>query len=72
MKQVRIIVYWKFNLLSRFQNLMEESLALFHVILSCDYLAHASIILFLNKIDLLAECLASKPLRLVYPDFTGK
>ena len=50
---------------------MEESLALFHVILSCDYFANASIILFLNKIDLLSEYLASKPLRLVYPDFNG-
>lgn len=50
---------------------MEESLALFHVILTSEYFYNASIILFLNKIDLFPECLAGKPLRYVYPDFTG-
>ena len=50
---------------------MEESLALFRIILSCDYFTHASIILFLNKIDLLPERLAAKPLRCIYPNFEG-
>jgi hypothetical protein len=50
---------------------MEESLALFRVILSSDYFFNASVILFLNKTDLLPERLASKPLRCIYPDFDG-
>ncbi|CAF0794081.1 unnamed protein product [Rotaria sordida] len=53
------------------QNLMEESLALFHIILSSDYFSNASIILFLNKTDLFPERIASKPLRHVYPEFDG-
>lgn len=51
---------------------MEESLALFDVILSSDYLQNASIILFLNKTDLFTERLADKPLRLIYPEFQGR
>ncbi len=50
---------------------MEESLALFRVILSSDYFFNASVILFLNKTDLLPERLASKPLRYIYPEFNG-
>ncbi len=50
---------------------MEESLALFRVILSSDYFHNASVILFLNKTDLLPERLAAKPLRCTYPDFDG-
>jgi len=54
-----------------FKNLMEESLALFRVILSSDYFCNASVILFLNKTDLFPERLAGKPLRYTYPDFDG-
>jgi hypothetical protein len=50
---------------------MEESLALFRVILSSDYFYNASVILFLNKTDLFPERLAGKPLRYTYPDFKG-
>jgi len=50
---------------------MEESLALFRVILSSDYFSDASVILFLNKTDLFPERLVGKPLRHVYPDFDG-
>ena len=50
---------------------MEESLALFRVILSSDYFRNASVILFLNKTDLFPERLADKPLRHVYPDYKG-
>ncbi len=50
---------------------MEESLALFRVILSSDYFRNASVILFLNKTDLFPERLADKPLRDVYPDYKG-
>ncbi len=50
---------------------MEESLALFRVILSSDYFRNASIILFLNKTDLFPERLADKPLRCTYPEFDG-
>lgn len=53
------------------QILMEESLALFQVILGSDYFVNASIILFLNKSDLLAERLVGKPLRLTYPEYTS-
>jgi hypothetical protein len=51
---------------------MEESLALFRVILSSDYFCSASVILFLNKTDLFPERLLGKPLRSTYPDFEGK
>ncbi len=50
---------------------MEESLALFRVILSSDYFCNASVILFLNKTDLFPERLAGKPLRYNYPDYDG-
>jgi hypothetical protein len=50
---------------------MKESVALFRVILSSDYFYNASIILFLNKMDLLPERLVSKPLRYTYPEFEG-
>lgn len=50
---------------------MEESLALFRVILSSDYFHSASVILFLNKTDLFPERLAGKPLRHTFPDYNG-
>jgi guanine nucleotide-binding protein subunit alpha len=50
---------------------MEESLALFRVILSSDYFYNASVILFLNKTDLFPERLAGKPLQATYPDYNG-
>ncbi|CAF4102265.1 unnamed protein product [Rotaria socialis] len=53
------------------KNLMEESLALFHVILTSEYFYNASIILFLNKTDLFPERLADKPLRCIYTEFDG-
>ncbi|CAF0775269.1 unnamed protein product [Rotaria sp. Silwood1] len=54
-----------------FDNLMEESLGIFRVILASDYFFNASIILFLNKTDLFPERLAGKPIRYVYPEFDG-
>ncbi|CAF2332385.1 unnamed protein product [Rotaria sp. Silwood2] len=53
------------------QNLMEESLGIFRIILLSDYFASASIILFLNKTDLFPERLAGKPIQHVYPEFDG-
>jgi hypothetical protein len=50
---------------------MEESLALFRVILSSDYFANASVILFLNKTDLFPGRLVDKPLRYTFPDYDG-
>lgn len=50
---------------------MEESLALFRVILTSEYFYNASIILFLNKTDLFPERLADKPLRYIYTEFDG-
>jgi len=51
---------------------MDESLALFRVIISSEYFTNASVILFLNKTDLFAERLAAKPLRTTYPEFDGQ
>ena len=51
---------------------MEESLALFHVILRAEYFRNASVILFLNKTDLFTERLAHRPLRDTYPDYSGE
>lgn len=50
---------------------MEESLALFHVILRAEYFRNASVILFLNKTDLFADRLVGKPLRYTYPEYQG-
>ena len=50
---------------------MQESQALFRVILTTSYFRNAWIILFLNKIDLFQEQLAAKPLRSVYHDYSG-
>ena len=50
---------------------MEESLALFHVILRAEYFRNASVILFLNKTDLFADRLVGKPLRYTCPDYQG-
>ena len=50
---------------------MNESLALFKVIIDSEYFHDTSIILFLNKVDLFAERLSNKPLRLNYPGYQG-
>lgn len=51
---------------------MEESLGIFHVIVTSEYFRDTSVILFLNKVDLFAERLANRPLRLKYHDYQGK
>ena len=51
---------------------MVESQALFRVILSTDYFRNASVILFLNKTDLLEERLAVEPLRHTFPEYSGE
>ncbi|KAJ7627402.1 heterotrimeric G protein alpha subunit B [Roridomyces roridus] len=52
-------------------NRMQEALTLFDSICNSRWFVKTSIILFLNKIDLLAEKLPRSPLGDYFPDFTG-
>ncbi|XP_054164956.1 guanine nucleotide-binding protein subunit alpha-11-like [Oppia nitens] len=53
------------------QNRMEESQALFHTIISCEWFAESSIILFLNKKDLFEEKIQSSHLIDYFPEYDG-
>lgn len=61
---VSIIIY--------FQNRMEESKALFKTIITYPWFQHSSVILFLNKKDLLEEKIMYSHLVDYFPDFEGK
>jgi guanine nucleotide-binding protein subunit alpha len=52
-------------------NRLQESLTLFDSICNSRWFTKTSIILFLNKIDLLAEKLARSPLISFFPDYKG-
>ncbi|XP_003742733.1 guanine nucleotide-binding protein subunit alpha-11 [Galendromus occidentalis] len=52
-------------------NRMEESLALFKLIISYKWFQNASMILFLNKKDLLEEKIANSHLADYFPEYTG-
>lgn len=52
-------------------NRMEESLALFKTITSIDILRKTSVILFLNKTDLLEEKIKRSPLKNHFPNYNG-
>ncbi|KAG5735552.1 Guanine nucleotide-binding protein subunit alpha [Termitomyces sp. T112] len=52
-------------------NRMQEALTLFDSICNSRWFVKASIILFLNKIDLFSEKLPRSPLSDYFPDFTG-
>lgn len=52
-------------------NRLQEALTLFDSICNSKWFTKTSIILFLNKIDLLAEKLATSPLSRYFPDYMG-
>lgn len=54
------------------QNRLTESLALFITILTCPWFQDSSIILFLNKTDLLEEKIAHSHLATYFPAYSGK
>ena len=51
---------------------MDESIALFHTILMYPWFERSSIILFLNKKDLLKEKIQTSDLMTYYPNYTGE
>lgn len=53
------------------QNRLDESLILFDSVVNSRWFARASIVLFLNKIDVFAEKLQHVPLEKYFPDYTG-
>ena len=58
--------------LCTFQNRMEESKALFRTIITYPWFQNSSIILFLNKKDLLEEKIMFSHLVEYFPEFDGK
>uniref|UniRef100_UPI0037E76EE2 guanine nucleotide-binding protein subunit alpha-14-like n=1 Tax=Semicossyphus pulcher TaxID=241346 RepID=UPI0037E76EE2 len=52
-------------------NRLKESLALFKTIISCHWFQDTSVILFLNKTDLLEEKITRSHLATYFPEFTG-
>lgn len=54
------------------QNRMEESMALFQTIINYRWFKKSSIILFLNKIDLLEEKIMFSHLVNYFPKYNGK
>jgi len=55
-----------------FQNRMHESLALFYTTIHSPWFFNTSIILFLNKTDILADKVQTSDLQKYFPSFTGK
>ena len=55
-----------------FQNRMEESKALFRTIITYPWFQNSSVILFLNKKDLLEEKIMHSHLVDYFPEFDGK
>ena len=55
-----------------FQNRMEESKALFKTIITYPWFQHSSVILFLNKKDLLEEKIMYSHLVDYFPEYDGK
>ncbi|XP_062308440.1 guanine nucleotide-binding protein subunit alpha-11-like [Osmerus eperlanus] len=53
-------------------NRMEESLALFHTTIHSPWFLNTSIILFLNKTDILADKVQTSDLHKYFPGFSGK
>jgi hypothetical protein len=54
-----------------FQNRLEESMALFQVTIMSQWFQRSSVVLFLNKKDLLEEKIMYSDLALHFPDFNG-
>ncbi|KAK7137103.1 hypothetical protein R3I93_017235 [Phoxinus phoxinus] len=53
-------------------NRMEESLSLFYTTIHSKWFADSSVILFLNKVDILAEKIQFSDLKTYFPGFKGK
>lgn len=53
------------------ENRMEESKALFRTLVTYPWFEHSSIILFLNKTDIMEEKIAYSHLADYFPDFSG-
>lgn len=60
------------HVLFLFQNRMEESKALFKTIITYPWFQHSSVILFLNKKDLLEEKIMYSHLVDYFPEYDGK
>lgn len=56
---------------SLFQNRMEESKALFKTIITYPWFQRSSVILFLNKTDILQEKILYSHVATYFPEFTG-
>jgi hypothetical protein len=54
-----------------FQNRLEESMALFQVTIMSQWFQRSSVILFLNKKDLLEEKIMYSDLAVHFPDYDG-
>lgn len=54
------------------QNRMQESLALFYTTIHSPWFLNTSIILFLNKTDILDDKIQTSDLRKYFPDFSGE
>ncbi|XP_039550898.1 guanine nucleotide-binding protein subunit alpha-11-like isoform X1 [Pimephales promelas] len=54
------------------ENRMKESLSLFYTTIHSPWFANASIILFLNKMDILEEKIKTSDLKTYFPGFEGK
>ena len=51
---------------------MTESLTLFKTIVNSGHFNNAAIILFMNKCDLFAQKLITKPITSAFPEYTGR
>ena len=60
-----------FSISTSFQNRMEESKALFKTIITYPWFQHSSVILFLNKKDLLEEKIMYSHLVDYFPEYDG-
>lgn len=67
-----IFRYWYVFRFHNLQNRMEESKALFKTIITYPWFQHSSVILFLNKKDLLEEKIMYSHLVDYFPEFDGK
>ena len=63
---------YNIKLFSFFKNRMEESKALFKTIITYPWFQHSSVILFLNKKDLLEEKIMYSHLMDYFPEYDGK
>ena len=64
--------YWGHRLPLSPQNRMKESLALFSTILELPWFKSTSVILFLNKTDILEEKIHTSHLATYFPSFQGE